>query len=147
MTFGVPRIELGLQAPHACVLPLYYTPLYCFCGVFTKKLELISDKATTDPPRHPPPLTLRRQPRRNIFFTIFLFARAPEFFSIKEKKMFLLGSALQVFGRSGGASLGRLGIPPPNPLLPSRPRFGAEKIFCGAIFLIIVWRVIIIVER
>lgn len=23
---GVPRIELGLHAPHACVLPLYYTP-------------------------------------------------------------------------------------------------------------------------
>jgi len=43
----------------------------------------------------------------------------------KRKGKFLLGSALQVFGRSGGAStLGRLGIPPPNPLLPSRPRFG-----------------------
>jgi hypothetical protein len=102
-------------------------------GVFTKKLELISERATTNPPRRPPPLTLRRQPRRNIFFTIFFFARAPEIFSIKEKKMFLLGSALQVFGRCGGAStLGRLGIPPPDPLLPSRPRFGAE-IFLVAI--------------
>ena len=28
-------------------------------GVFTKKLELISNRATTDPPRRPPPLTLR----------------------------------------------------------------------------------------
>ena len=24
--FGVPRIELGLHAPEACVLPVYYTP-------------------------------------------------------------------------------------------------------------------------
>ena len=27
---GVPRIELGLHAPHACVLPLYYTPAQAF---------------------------------------------------------------------------------------------------------------------
>lgn len=48
--------------------------------------------------------------------------------------MFLLGSAREVSGRSGGAStLGRLGIPPPDPLLPSRPRFGAG-IFCGATY-------------
>src|SRR3989344_2799618 len=26
MSFGLPRIELGLQAPHACVLPLYDSP-------------------------------------------------------------------------------------------------------------------------
>lgn len=37
---GVPRIELGLHAPHACVLPLYYTPcfeLYHFTDYQTKK--------------------------------------------------------------------------------------------------------------
>src|SRR3989344_2000901 len=26
VAFGVPRIELGPHAPHACILPLYYTP-------------------------------------------------------------------------------------------------------------------------
>ena len=38
----------------------------------------------------PASASLRRQARRNIFLTIFFFARPPENFSIKEKKMFLL---------------------------------------------------------
>gem|GEM_PF-5182246 len=27
---GLPGIEPGLHAPHACVLPVYYSPLRCF---------------------------------------------------------------------------------------------------------------------
>src|SRR3989338_3575841 len=67
------------------------------------------------PPRRPPPLTLRRQPCRNFPLQFFFCARPLKKIQ-KRKGKFLLGSALQVFGRSGGASaLGRLGIPPPNP--------------------------------
>src|SRR3989344_1327258 len=39
--FGVPRIELGLHAPHACVLPIYYTPFYkIYYGIFSTKIPL-----------------------------------------------------------------------------------------------------------
>lgn len=76
------------------------------------------------PPRRcSPPLTLRRQPRRNFPLQFFFCAR-PLKKILKRKGKFLLGSALQVFGRCGRASFGRLGIPPPDPLLPSLPRFG-----------------------
>src|SRR3989338_281981 len=39
--FGVPRIELGLHAPNACVLPIYYTPFYkIYYGIFSTKIPL-----------------------------------------------------------------------------------------------------------
>src|SRR3989344_7616857 len=38
---GVPRIELGLHAPHACVLPIYYTPIYkLYYGIFSAIIPL-----------------------------------------------------------------------------------------------------------
>ena len=38
---GVPRIELGLHAPHACVLPIYYTPIYkIYYDIFPAKIPL-----------------------------------------------------------------------------------------------------------
>src|SRR3989344_6102451 len=47
---------------------------------------------------------------------LFLICARPIFPSKKEEDIFLLGSALQVFGRSGGVSaLGRGGIPPTPP--------------------------------
>src|SRR3989338_1119405 len=68
------------------------------------------------PPRRPPPLTLRRQPCRNFPLQFFFCARPLKKIQ-KRKGKFLLGSALQVFGRSGGASLrlGGGGIPSPPP--------------------------------
>src|SRR3989338_1332784 len=76
------------------------------------------------PPRRPPPLTLRRQPCRNFPLQFFFCARPLKKIQ-KRKGKFLLGSALQVFGRSGGASLrlGRGGIsltsPSASPSLPA----------------------------
>src|SRR3989344_327986 len=112
----------------------------------------------TEPPRRPPPLTLRRQPRRNFPLQFFFCARPLKKIQ-KRKGKFLLGFALQVFGRCGGASTlraarcsspppppprrprppprGRLAFPPPTPLLPSRPRFGAGKFFRRAYFPLI----------
>jgi len=55
-------------------------------------------------PRRPPPLSLRRQPRRNFPLQFFFCARPLKKIQ-KRKGKFLLGSALQVFGQCGGASM------------------------------------------
>lgn len=82
------------------------------------------NETTIDSPRRPPPLTLRRQSRRNFPLQFFFCARPLKKIQ-KRKGKFLLGSALQVFGRCGGAStIGRRGIPSLNSFLPSCPRFG-----------------------
>ncbi|OHA10576.1 MAG: hypothetical protein A3H71_01670 [Candidatus Sungbacteria bacterium RIFCSPLOWO2_02_FULL_48_13b] len=65
-------------------------------------------------------------PSKNIFFAFSDFARHPQFFSIKEKKMFLLVSALNASGRRRGfaSGSGAAEFPP----LPPRPR-GRPKFF------------------
>jgi hypothetical protein len=44
----------------------------------------LSETSDTQP-RRPSPLTLRRQPRRNIFFTIFFFACHPCIFQLRKR--------------------------------------------------------------
>jgi hypothetical protein len=97
-----------------------------FCMIFcaVRLFALFEPFSRGDDPPRPPPLTLRRQPRRNFPLQFFFCARTLKKIQ-KRKGKFLLGSAQEVSGRCGGAStLGQLGIPPPNPLLPSCPRFG-----------------------
>ncbi|MFH2004841.1 MAG: hypothetical protein ABIK27_08960 [Bacteroidota bacterium] len=76
---------------------------------------------TTESPRR---RSLSLATPQKSFVRIFGFARAG-FFLLKGKQNF---SVVFCSERAGGGalrtSLGRLGIPPPNPLLPSRPRFG-----------------------
>ncbi|MBU0880344.1 hypothetical protein KKB33_02345 [Patescibacteria group bacterium] len=55
---------------------------------------------TDAPPRRR--LADTRRPSKNIFFTIFDFAHSLKIFSIKEKKIFLLDSALNASGRAAG---------------------------------------------
>jgi hypothetical protein len=70
-------------------------------------------------------------PGKNIFFAFFDFARHPQFFPIKEKKMFLLVSALNASGRRRGfaSGSGAAEFPPhPPSAAPSlgRPIFSAD---------------------
>ena len=81
----------------------------------------------TDAPPRRRSLTLAT-PQKS-FLCISDFARAG-FFLLKGKQIFFVVFCSERAG--GGAfrtSLGRLGIPPPNPLLPSRPRTRGQ-VFC-----------------
>src|SRR3989344_3087028 len=51
----------------------------------------------------PPPPRSARQPQRKMFLAFLICARP--IFSLKGKDIFLWGSALQVFGQCGGASI------------------------------------------
>ena len=75
---------------------------------------LATESYASAPPPLPPVAA-----KQNTLYN-FSFARPLKNFSIKEKSI-LLGSASNESG-GGATTLGRLGIPPPDPLLPSRPR-------------------------
>src|SRR3990167_9267785 len=97
-----------------------------FYGTLCLKMREPSLNETDAPPRRRS-LTLAT-PQKS-FLCISDFARAG-FFLLKGKQNFFVVFCSERAG--GGAfrtSLGRLGIPPPNPLLPSRPRTRGQ-VFC-----------------
>ena len=120
LPFRKPKPPIDFFAQNSCKI---LTGALCL-----KMREPILSERTDAPPRRRS-LTLAT-PKKS-FVRIFGFARV-RFFLLKGKQNFSLVFCSE---RAGGwalrTSLGRLGIPPPNPLLPSRPRFG-KRIFWRA---------------